>query len=74
MVKKYNKGDKVRFENDRLHLSKPDYYPPPGTIGTVEHGYTNNRLMLVRWEEGSCAEDCRWLCSVDDVVPAEEEE
>ena len=29
-------GDRVRFTSDEKHLQEPNWYPPAGTIGTVD--------------------------------------
>ena len=48
----YKVGDKVRYLDARRHLAEPEYYPAPGTVGTiVEIG--DNATCLVQWPEGT---------------------
>lgn len=67
------KGCKVRFIGCGLddHDRRPDFYPVPGTIGTVMFR-DDDEIMdfpgdgmewLIQWPEGSTSEDDQWWCA-----------
>ena len=74
MSHEYKVGDKVRYLNERKHLTEPEYYPAPGTVGTVsiidEEDAQND--LHVQWPEGSTSIDDWWWCSREDVEPVTE--
>lgn len=53
---KFNKGDKVRlidnFHTRGDHKSHPEYYPEPGTIGTVYQDDPDG-TTLVEWPQAT---------------------
>ena len=63
-------GDRVELTNTSKHELFPDFYPKPGTIGTVTEA--NNGILGVQWPDGSTSRDDRWLVADDDVRRVEE--
>lgn len=67
-------GDRVRYLNASKHCTEPEYYPAPGTVGTVtisdEEG--SSECLLVQWPEGSTHRDDLWWCNRKDVEPVTE--
>lgn len=56
-------GDRVEFiGDDSLHAVAPQYYPKPGTIGSVAK-IDPDGTLLVEWQEGSTSEDDTWFVS-----------
>lgn len=53
-------GDKVRYNNKEHHRTNPDFYPPVGTLGTVE-GICGADEYIVKWKKGSTSGDDTWL-------------
>lgn len=53
----FKKGDKVRFADNpaahREHQAYPEFYPEPGTCGTICAYYPENELAQVRWPDGT---------------------
>lgn len=59
-------GDKVKAISKTERNTHPDWYPNPGTVGTVTNtGYS--RLVEVQWPEGSTSEDDLWWVDKDDL-------
>lgn len=59
-MSKFNVGDKVRYINTD-HDTKPEYYPPYGTIGVFKG---NN---WVQWPIGVTSGDGCWSCDESDI-------
>lgn len=64
MSSKLKTGDIVVATEELLHMHRlyPEYYPAPGTVGTVleVNGRDN---MYVQWSKGSTSEDDRWYAA-----------
>ena len=43
-------GDRVKFTNWSLNNAVPQYFPPPGTIGTVVYSFDG--VVSVQWPPG----------------------
>lgn len=72
-------GDRVRVvdnENTRiLHSDLPEFYPEPGSLGTVDKlASTNNDIYWVKWDnlqdDHPWAFPGRWLEVVEEELPA----
>ena len=74
MSHEYKVGDKVRYLNASKHLTEPEYYPAPGTVGTVSiiDQEDTQAYMYVQWPEGSTCGDALWWCIREDVEPVTE--
>ena len=59
MEQKYKIGDRVRFISERWHQADPQFYPEPGTIGTVI-GIDTFGNPDVQWPRGSTSGKDRW--------------
>ena len=64
-------GDKVRFTDEGHHNRAPQYYPEPGTVGTVDR-IDEDHDIWVRWPEGSTDAPYLWCCSKYSVEVVEE--
>lgn len=66
----FKKGDTVVYNDiGGLNEIMPKWYPPKGTIGTVET--VNGNSLLVHWRKGSTSADDRWNVAVDAVSKVE---
>lgn len=66
----YETGDLVRFINEERHDDQPEYYPEPGTIGTITmvDAHDDYEPYKVQWPRGSTSLDDRWWARAVDVV------
>ena len=74
----FEPGDRVRFLDAARHKENPEWYPEPGTIGTVvadplasyrrwaDEEY-DDTTIYVQWPEGSTSIDDRWTCGIESV-------
>lgn len=70
-------GDRVRVadnKNTRMrHEAMPEFYPEPGSIGTVDGFTPTNGICLVRWDnlqdDHPLAFPGRWLEVVEEELP-----
>lgn len=70
-------GDRVRYRNARKHRIEPEYYPAPGTVGTVvdldeDNEYNEVEDMFVQWPKGSTSLNDAWWCNRKDIEPVED--
>lgn len=67
-------GDRVRYINEEKHLSNPEHYPAPGTVGTVSIIDEEDALdfMYVQWPKGTTSMDDCWWCTREDIEPVED--
>ena len=66
-------GARVRYIcKDRWAKEYAGYYPPVGTLGTVEDT-DNSKNIFVQWDSGTKGNG-RWWCSLDEVEVVEGEE
>ena len=63
-MKEYKVGDQVVFVGISRCIA-PEYYPPVGTKGTVVS--TEDRLPLIRWENGSTSLDDVWFACLSEI-------
>lgn len=71
-------GDRVRVadnENTRMmHEATPEYYPEPGSLGTVDGLTPTNNIYWVKWDnlqdDHPWAFPGRWLEVVEEELPA----
>lgn len=60
-------GKQVRFINAEVHENEPDFYPAPGTIGTIvpiDEDFEKAKF-LVQWPSGSTSWNDKWQCDED---------
>lgn len=71
-------GDRVRVADNknawRMHEEMPEYYPEPGSLGTVDRlASTNNDIYWVKWDnlqdDHPRAFPGRWLEVVEEELP-----
>lgn len=71
-------GDRVRVADNknawRMHEEMPEYYPEPGSLGTVDRlASTNNDIYWVKWDnlqdDHPWAFPGRWLEVVEEELP-----
>lgn len=71
-------GDRVRVADNknawRMHEEMPEYYPEPGSLGTVDRlASTNNDIYWVKWDnlqdDHLWAFPGRWLEVVEEELP-----
>ena len=70
-------GDRVRVadnENTRiLHSGMPEYYPEPGSLGTVVGNASDDNIYWVKWDNSQAdhpwAFPGRWLEVVEEELP-----
>lgn len=71
-------GDRVRVADNKntrmMHEAMPEYYPEPGSLGTVDKlASTNNDLYWVKWDslqdDHPWAFPGRWLDVVEEELP-----
>ena len=66
-------GARVRYIcKDRWAKEYAGYYPPVGTLGTVEDT-DNSKNIFVQWDSGTKGNG-RWWCGLDEVEAVEGEE
>jgi hypothetical protein len=58
------KGSRVIFRNNEKHEKAPEYYPPVGTVGTVEAIFPDD--IHVQWPIGSTRGKAAWFCMESD--------
>lgn len=71
-------GDRVRVadnENTRMmHEAMPEFYPEPGSLGTVDKLTPTNKICWVKWDnlqdDHPWALPRRWLEVVEEELPA----
>lgn len=71
-------GDRVRVADNKaarmMHEAMPDYYPEPGSIGTVDGFTPTNGIYWVRWDnfqdDHPLAFPGCWLEVVEEELPA----
>lgn len=63
------KGMKVKFLSEDKHKACPEFYPPVGTIGVVDHFHTDGDVK-VQWPKGTTGGDCMWWANAKDLEPA----
>lgn len=66
-----NPGDKVRFTSADAHERDPQFYPAPGTVGTV-YRIDDEGDPWVEWPAGSTDKPYRWCASKKNVEVVEE--
>lgn len=71
-------GDRVRIADNKntrtMHEAMPEYYPEPGSLGTVDKlASTNNDIYWVKWDnlqdDHPWAFPRRWLEVVEEELP-----
>lgn len=71
-------GDRVRIADNKntrmMHEAMPEYYPEPGSLGTVDKlASTNNNIYWVKWDnlqdDHPWAFPRRWLEVVEEELP-----
>lgn len=70
-------GDRVRVADNKstriLHESMPEYYPEPGSLGTVDKRTPTNNSYWVKWDnlqdDHPWAFPGRWLEVVEEELP-----
>lgn len=70
-------GDRVRVADNKntriLHESMPEYYPEPGSLGTVDKRTPTNNVYWVKWDnlqdDHPWAFPGRWLEVVEEELP-----
>ena len=72
----FKKGDKVRLIDSpstrRDHKNHPDYYPEPGTVGTVYDDSDIDGTTLVEWPKVSIhGARCDWWAHTTDLALVE---
>ena len=61
-------GTKVRYiRKDTEEAKATGYYPPIGTIGTVEDIDKYHKMIEVQWLKGTAKGNARWWCYDTDV-------
>jgi hypothetical protein len=68
-------GTRVRYIcEDIWEEEYAGFYPPVGTLGTVERCYDprEDSSLLVQWDSGTKG-DGRWWCDLEEVEVVEEE-
>lgn len=71
-------GDRVRVADNKntrmMHEAMPEYYPEPGSLGTVDRLTPTNNSYWVKWDnlqdEHPWAFPGRWLEVVEEELPA----
>lgn len=71
-------GDRVRVADNKntrmMHEAMPEYYPEPGSLGTVDRLTPTNNSYWVKWDnlqdEPPWAFPGRWLEVVEEELPA----
>lgn len=68
----FKKGDKVRLIDSpstrQDHKNHPDYYPEPGTVGTVYDDSDLDGTTLVEWPKAAIhGERCDWWAHTTDL-------
>lgn len=56
----YEHGDVVVFKDRNLHQQFPQFYPPPGTEGSV-YSVVSDLEILVQWPKGTTSANDRWF-------------
>jgi hypothetical protein len=64
-MSKFKTGDKVVFTSAIWHERKPQWYPAPGTVGTVLYDNTG----YIQWPKGSTSRDDAWLADESMIAP-----
>ena len=73
-------GDRVRVADNKatrmMHEARPEYYPDPGSLGTVDRFTPTNGIYWVRWDnlqdDRPLAFPGRWLELVDAFADTQE--
>ena len=71
-------GDRVRVADNKntrmMHEAMPEYYPEPGSLGTVDKLTPTNNIYWVKWDnlqdDHPWAFPGRWLEVVEEELPA----
>ena len=71
-------GDRVRVADNKntrmMHEAMPEYYPEPGSLGTVDGRTPTNNIYWVKWDnlqdDHPWAFPGRWLEVVEEELPA----
>lgn len=71
-MRNYKPGDKVRYLCQERHERAPEYYPKPGTVGTVRQFYPLENELYVQWPNESTSWSNLWFCNIEDVEPVTE--
>lgn len=60
----YQPGDLVEFIDLERHATRPQYFPPLQTVGTVTDVAATlsdgSQILLVQWPSGSTSFDDKW--------------
>ena len=70
-------GDRVRVSDNKntrmMHETMPEYYPEPGSLGTVDKYTPTHNIYWVKWDDSqadhSLAFPGRWLEVVEEELP-----
>ena len=70
-------GDRVRMMDNKntrmMHAAMPEYYPEPGSLGTVVGNAPDDNIYWVKWdnsqEDHPWAFPGRWLEVVEEELP-----
>ena len=61
-------GDKVRYiAKDSMEDKGSGFYPPKGTIGVVVRIENDSAPYLIRWPDGTTADDGCWYVGREDI-------